>query len=113
VQETASARNKILDVTQIPRSKEKVAPRDMSHVKKYPSADKWFEENQSKSFIVKGNTTGLPFIDKSNVDLVKTMSSPFMLRYARDQVRVRRTITSIKAVEILFSVYNLGFLIEA
>lgn len=113
VQETAAARNKLTDLTQIPRSKEKAAPRDTSHVKKYPSADKWFEENASKSFIVKGDTNGLSFIDKSNVDLVKSMSPPFMLRFARDQIKVRRGVTSIKAVEILFSVYNLGFLYEA
>jgi hypothetical protein len=86
--------------------------RDLSHVKKYPTPEAFFEENQGKRFIVKGETAGLGFLDKSNVEALKNCSPPFILRYARDQIKVRRSLTSSKAIELIFSVYNLGFLYE-
>ena len=78
------------------------------HVVRYPSAKIFFEENQGKKYKIEGDPVHLSFVDKGNVELAKLVQGA--LRYARDQIRIKRAVTSDKAIEILFSVYNLGFM---
>ncbi len=114
-QDVQTARSSIMDIEKKLKVQDEQKPetRDLSHVQNYPSAEAFYNENQGKNFIVKGDAKGLSFIDKANLDVVKSCSPPFILRYARDQIRLKRQLTSAKAMEILFSIYKLGFLFEA
>jgi hypothetical protein len=86
---------------------------DLSHVQKFQTAQIWYDTKQGNQFVLKGETKNLPFKDKVITDILKTMSSPFILKYARDQVRLKMQCTSQKAIEFLFVIYNQGFLFEA
>lgn len=112
--ETVAARKSLVEIQQDLAKKAAAAPttRDTKHVQKYATPEAWFEANQGKRFILKGETVGLPFLEKANVETIKGCNPPFILRFARDQIRVKRSCTSQEAVKILFSVYNLGFLFE-
>jgi hypothetical protein len=115
--DTTAARNAILERQKalqqsVAAQSSSAGQKDLSHVKKFKTAEEWFNIYQGKRFTVKGEVSGLPFIDKANVELVKQCSPPFILKYARDQIRLKRNCTGIKAAEILFAVYNLGFLYE-
>jgi hypothetical protein len=81
-----------------------------AHVQNYTNSTEFFEKNQTKRFNVKGDETKLPFRDKSNITLLKSCRPPFILKFARDQIRVKRGVTSKRAVELIYKVYKLGFL---
>ncbi len=81
-------------------------------IKNYANAQEFFDVNQMKRFTVKGTYSHLPFQDKSKIEIVKACKPPFVLRFARDKIRMRMQVTSRKAIDVLFQVYNMGYLVE-
>ena len=79
-QDVQTARSSIMDIekklkVQVNNKNQK--RENLSHVQNYPSAEAFYNENQGKNFIVKGDAKGLSFIDKANLDVVKSCSPPF------------------------------------
>jgi hypothetical protein len=114
--DTAASRQSVLDQKARIETSLKTAAsaptQTTRQVKKYNSATDWFEECQGKKYTAKGDTSTLSFLEKTNVNIVLGLNQPFILRYARDQVRLKLNSTSAKAIELLFTVYNKGFLYE-
>ena len=77
----------------------------------YPSAKEFFAKNQMKRFIVKGSYSHLPFSEKSKIEIMKACKPPFVLKFARDKIRLKKRVTSRKAIELIFEVYNMGYLV--
>lgn len=68
----------------------------------------WFAEFQMRKFELSGDATGLNFREKGDFKLLQTLSAPFMLSFARDKLRNRKSITSTEAIKILFKFLKEG-----
>ena len=95
------------------RKEEEAEAEKRSHVKKFADPKEWYEKYQTSRFVVEGDFSNLSLREKANIKTLQGCNPPFVLKFARDQVRVKKGIPSSKAIQLLFQVYNLGFLKEA
>ncbi len=76
----------------------------------FKSAQEWFATFQNKRFKLVGDSASLPIKLKGNVSFLQALNPPFILSFARDQLRLKRSITSTQAQDILFEIFKTGFL---
>ncbi len=76
----------------------------------FKNAQEWFAVVQSKRFKVVGDPASLPLKLKGNVSFLQALNPPFILSFARDQLRVKRSLTGSQAQDILFEIFKTGFL---
>ncbi len=72
------------------------------------SPKEFFQEFQMRQFVMVGNGSDLPFKLRGDFKMLQMLTSPFILSFARDQVRIKKSITSMDAVEVLFEFYKTG-----
>ncbi|MHA1294282.1 MAG: hypothetical protein ACTSQJ_16660 [Promethearchaeota archaeon] len=76
----------------------------------FANASDWFKEFQMRQFVTIGNGQDLPFRDRGNFRIISALPKPFMLTFARDQLRVKKGTTSSEVIEILFNLFKSGHL---
>ncbi len=76
----------------------------------FKNAQEWFNALQNKRFKLVGDPSSLPLKLKGNVSFLQALNPPFILSFARDQLRMKRSVTGGQAQEILFEIFKTGFL---
>ncbi|MFO8018177.1 MAG: hypothetical protein R6U96_06040 [Promethearchaeia archaeon] len=68
----------------------------------------WFNENKMRQFITVGNGNDLPFRKRGDFTLLKTLPKPFILTFARDQLKIKKRKMSSEVIKMLFELYKSG-----
>ncbi len=76
----------------------------------FRNAQEWWASFQNKRFKLVGDPASLPLKIKGNVSFLQALNPPFILLFARDQLRVKRSLTGAQAQEALFEIFKTGFL---
>lgn len=88
-------------------SQDKPDPQDVS---RWGTARNWYNDMQMKKFNVVGGTAGLSFTEKGELNQIQSCDPPFMLRFARDEIRLKGNMVGIKVIKMLFKYYKRGYL---
>lgn len=86
---------------------EEVEPQDVS---RWPDANAWYNEFQSKKFVIKGDRSKLTFTERGEINMILGCNPPFILRFARDEIRLKYNMIGSDVVKLLFKYYKLGYL---
>jgi hypothetical protein len=89
------------------RNQEGPEPQDVS---RWSSASQWYNDLQGKQFIVTGGGSDLPFKDRGELMLLKGCNPPFILRFARDQIRIKNSMLGSEIQKLMFKFYKMGYL---
>ncbi|MHA1821605.1 MAG: hypothetical protein ACTSU2_03400 [Promethearchaeota archaeon] len=88
-------------------SKKPPEPQDTS---RWPNAAVWYNEMQGKRFTITGGVQNLSFTEKGELNILKACNPPFVLRFARDQIRLNNGMITSEIQKLMFKFYKLGFL---
>ncbi|MHA1340661.1 MAG: hypothetical protein ACTSRZ_11025 [Promethearchaeota archaeon] len=86
---------------------EPVEPQDVS---RWPNPNAWYNELQFKTFTVKGDRSQLSFKERGEINMILGCGPPFMLRFARDNIRVKYNMLGGDVIKLLFKYYKKGYL---
>lgn len=79
-------------------------------VSRWGTARNWYNEMQMKKFKVVGNSSKLSFSERGEFNLMKACGDSFMLRFARDQIRLKESMVGTQVIKMMFKYYKLGYL---
>ncbi|MGV9200500.1 MAG: hypothetical protein ACOC4M_16960, partial [Promethearchaeia archaeon] len=68
----------------------------------------WFSQNNMRQFVTVGNGNDLPFRKRGDFTLLKNLPKPFILTFARDQLKIKKRKMSSEVIQILFDLYKSG-----
>ena len=77
-------------------------------VPSFSNAKEWFNQFNMTQFVCIGNGADIPFRERGDFRHLSVMPKPFMLTFARDNLRTKKMITSGEVIEILFKFYKSG-----
>ncbi len=72
------------------------------------TAKEFFQEFQMRQFVMVGNGSDLPFKIRGDFKMLQMLNSPYILSFARDQLRNKKNILPSEAIDLLFELYKTG-----
>lgn len=84
------------------------APAAKPAIPTFTSPKDWFANFQMNQCVMVGSGQDLPFRKRGDFKILAALPKPFMLMFARDQLRVKKAITSGETIEILYELYKSG-----
>ncbi|MBD3351340.1 MAG: hypothetical protein GF364_07615 [Candidatus Lokiarchaeota archaeon] len=88
----------------------KAVPPDEQDVSRWSSPREWYNELQGKKFTIEGNKAALSFTERGEINLIQGCNPPFILRFARDEIRVKKGQISSQVIKLLYKYYKKGYL---
>jgi hypothetical protein len=86
------------------------APKPKEPKALYASSKDWFNQFQMNQFVMIGSGSDLPFRKRGDFKILQTLPKPFMLLFAKNQLGVKKGLTSSEVIDILFELYKTGHL---
>ena len=74
----------------------------------FSSAKDWFQEFSMRQFVTVGKGNDLPFRERGNFTILNSLPKPFILTFARDQLKLKSRKLSSEIIDYLFKLYKSG-----